>query len=513
MFATAKNTATASSNASTAKPKLIPTFVKFDSYLLKSMQTRDFTPTEKSILTEIVIKTAGFHRDSAIISLSVFEANTGIAERHASPAIQSLLDMGVIDRQDTPLGLGHRYTIQNVDSWQVPFRPMVKPPIRQFYTVYEDESNNSKKHNDFSPSETRNPPLPKSGSMKEYPTKDKKEQQRNTAPESFKPVVVLSESDFVKVTLAFTKPYDPHMACGHVSFPFGDLVAESKSGLQGKVASGSSDQSGIQNAESYPLPEPPIALESTFTAEPCQTITANFGGREMAFPIAGVQDLCRSMPPFSIRNGSTPRLTKEPAPQPKPKETEPNLVFAGDILSFNGSNGSSQQTDLTKHLHPSVDPKDAKAIIRMVSQIPEEDALDVLEELFARLAGDGEPIRNPASFVFRLVERVKAGTFAPAAGRRAADSKQLEAQRISLERAGRTKAAAELATEEQRQATLAAAMATLEPDQLEALRAEFLAELQAEKPFMFGIFKRDDFTGPIFDGSFRQFCAKKLLSG
>lgn len=140
------------------------------------------------------------------------------------------------------------------------------------------------------------------------------------------------------------------------------------------------------------------------------------------------------------------------------------------------------KTGLVLFLHPSICDRDKSAILRMINKIHPKYGQEVLEELAARLDGEGEPIKNCSAFVAALIRAVNNGVWAPSAGARKKAVREAE-DRLKVQEKAQAEAEAKANIEQIKEhdktkRMLATILGVLSTDELEAAKAKFLSNLK-----------------------------------
>ena len=105
----------------------LPTFTKFENYLLESLTVREFTANEFAVLLTLIRLSAGFHQEYATISLKGLDRRIGIDKANLSRIVKKL-------RNDNVLLVikgnhGAKYKIRPVDQWKTPLKKGVVVPF------------------------------------------------------------------------------------------------------------------------------------------------------------------------------------------------------------------------------------------------------------------------------------------------------------------------------------------------------------------------------------------------
>ncbi len=479
------------------------TYTKVPNQLLESLPLYDLTPTQVSLLLTLIRETFGWHRDTVKLPLEKWAAKACLDKSHANKAINLLIEQGVIAR------IKSQVQFLPVGQWRVPLKDRVLKerkrlptpifyieneqlrPISYTYIMGEPAIHpvaNSAIHpvansatNPVANSATN--PVANSASnhieiIEELEEKkEKKEKERTTTTANCLPGQIMpcctcggfSSQSFHEATPPppiHESPLSPtvenfHGPTGPTINPYLDDILKAEASIRNKH------------------------LDETI-------------GRELEAIISGIQPQ-----PANIHNGST--VVESPV---MPIHNGSTVVESPVMPIHNGSTVvespkiQRSPNSLTELLHKNLNERDGRAILGRLRSIDDIPAKEVLEELYARMDGDGEPIRNPVGFVRVLVENVLAGTFSPAAGARRKNKQDLEerrrlANKKSIEAKRRQKVEDEK-EETEKQALLANILAILTPEIFEAEKKVFMESLP------WGSLARDMINQSGFDSIFGQ---------
>jgi hypothetical protein len=211
--------------------------------------------------------------------------------------------------------------------------------------------------------------------------------------------------------------------------------------------------------------------------------------------------------------GSHKRTEEEKKKKTTPKQTKPTRMIQNDVVV--SSVDIPIQTDKpdtnNKPIHPAITNKDQTIINRLLAKVDKDQSSELIDELKARLDGEGEPIRNPVGFIVSLIKSVKGGTWAISAARRRKEDQ--EAKRLTQER--QKEEQKRLKAEEEHQQTeqtkLDNAKSQITTEELLNHKERFISKIKATSDFNFKRLKAQNFSGVGFDMLFNGYLREELL--
>jgi hypothetical protein len=196
---------------------------------------------------------------------------------------------------------------------------------------------------------------------------------------------------------------------------------------------------------------------------------------------------------------------------PKPaRPTKPTRMIQNDVVS--SVDIQTDKPDTTnKPIHPALNKKDNDIINRLLSKVDKEQSEELIEELKARLDGEGQPIHNPVGFMVALIKSVKGGTWAISAARRRRESE--EAKRLTKERQIEEQKQLKAEEEHQKaeQTKLDNAKSQITNGELLQHKERFINQIKAQSDFNFKRLKAQEFKGVGFDMLFNGYLREELL--
>jgi len=175
----------------------------------------------------------------------------------------------------------------------------------------------------------------------------------------------------------------------------------------------------------------------------------------------------------------------------------------------------SIQTNQTKAnnepIHPTISNQNQTIINRLLAKVSKDQAKELIDELKARLDGEGDSIRNPIGFIVALIKSVKNGTWALSAARIREDNQEARDQAIKKQKASQ-KAEKQAEEEEKKSvAVLDKAKSKITKENMEKLRVKFIEQLRKTGSLTFLRFKADNFQSIGFKFLFNGFLRETLL--
>jgi len=212
--------------------------------------------------------------------------------------------------------------------------------------------------------------------------------------------------------------------------------------------------------------------------------------------------------------GSHKRTEEETHKKTTPNQarpTKPTRIIQNDVVVSSVDIQTDKPDTTNKPIHPAITKQDQIIINRLLSKISKDQANELIDELKARLDGEGQPIRNPVGFIAALVKSVKGGTWAISAARRRKESE--EAKRLTKERhiEEQKRLKAEEEHQQAEQTKLDNAKSQITTEELLNHKELFISKIKAQSDFNFKRLKAQEFKGVGFDMLFNGYLREELL--
>jgi hypothetical protein len=162
-------------------------------------------------------------------------------------------------------------------------------------------------------------------------------------------------------------------------------------------------------------------------------------------------------------------------------------------------------------IHTAITNQDQTIINRLLAKVDKDQSNELIDELKARLDGEGEPIRNPVGFIVSLIKSVKGGTWAISAARRRKENQEAKKLVIERQKAEQERLKAEQEHQQAEQTKLDKAKSQITNDELLSHKERFINQTKAQSDFNFKRLKAQKFTGVGFDMLFNGYLRGELL--
>ena len=355
----------------------IPVFVKFDTYVLESITARQFSSNEKDVLHTLIRLSAGFHQEYATISLKGLDRRIGIDKANLSRIVKKLRNDNVLLVKKGKHGA--KYKIRPVDQWKTPLKKGVVVPVAHFYTPGEEDFTEfdveESLPQDGAKSTNFYNPITTPSSHCNYSNKDATSSQGVVKPTTNKEIKENKET----TTTTNSTPVDPHPGSSSSfssSFKKPASTIKESTEYQSLEARLAVVEQALKQAETYkqaeiPVEKPPITVES------------------------------QVLPPTSTQ-------IKPPAPTVEISNEKTNHLV----------------------LPSSLDEKHKTNILKMLNGHQRGQSL--VDELASRL--ETTEIRNPTSYISKLIQLETKGLFNPTAEKSVAETQKSSDMRKKIER-------------------------------------------------------------------------------
>jgi hypothetical protein len=203
-------------------------------------------------------------------------------------------------------------------------------------------------------------------------------------------------------------------------------------------------------------------------------------------------------------------IHKKTTPKPS-RPTKPTRMIQNDVVVSSVDIQTDKPDTITKPIHPAITNQDQTIITRLLAKVDKDQSNELIDELKARLDGEGQPIRNPVGFIAALVKSVKGGTWAlSAARRRKADQ---EAKRLTKERQIEEQKRLNAEEEHQKveQTKLDNAKSLITTEELLNHKERFISKIKSQSDFNFKRLKAQKFSGVGFEMLFNGYLREELL--
>jgi hypothetical protein len=203
---------------------------------------------------------------------------------------------------------------------------------------------------------------------------------------------------------------------------------------------------------------------------------------------------------------------KEKTTPNRARPTKPTRMIQNDVVVVSVDIQTDKPDTTNQPIHPAINKKDNDIINRLLSKVDKEQSEELIEELKARLDGEGQPINNPVGFMVALIKSVKGGTWALSAARRRRESE--EAKRLTKERQKEEQKRLEAEQEHQQneQTKLDKAKSQITNGELLQHKERFISKIKSQSDFNFKRLKAQNFSGVGFDMLFNGYLKEELLS-
>jgi hypothetical protein len=196
------------------------------------------------------------------------------------------------------------------------------------------------------------------------------------------------------------------------------------------------------------------------------------------------------------------------------RPTKPTRMIQNDVVVSSIKipiQTTKPDTANNQPIHPAITKKDNDIITRLLSKVSKDQANELIDELKARLDGEGKPITNPIGFIVALIKSVKGGTWAISAARRRNEDQ--EAKRLTKERQRdeRERLKAEEEHQQAEQTKLDKAKAQITTEELLNHKEQFISQIKAQSDFNFKRLKAQSFKGVGFDMLFNGYLREQLI--
>jgi hypothetical protein len=194
------------------------------------------------------------------------------------------------------------------------------------------------------------------------------------------------------------------------------------------------------------------------------------------------------------------------------RPTKPTRMIQNDVVVSSSVDIQTDKPDtITKPIHPAITKQDQSIINRLLSKVSKDQADELIDELKARLDGEGQPIRNPVGFIAALVKSVKGGTWAISAARRRKEDQEAKKLVIERQRAEQKQLKAEQEHQQNEQTKLDNAKSLITNSELLQHKERFINKIKSQSDFNFKRLKAQEFKGVGFDMLFNGYLREELL--
>jgi hypothetical protein len=193
------------------------------------------------------------------------------------------------------------------------------------------------------------------------------------------------------------------------------------------------------------------------------------------------------------------------------RPTKPTRMIQNDVVVSSVDIQTDKPDTITNPIHPAITKQDQTIINRLLSKVDKDQQTELIDELSARLDGEGQPINNPVGFMVALIKSVKGGTWALSAGRRRKEAQ--EAKRLTKERQieEQKRLNAEEEHQQAEQTKLDKAKAHITNADLLNHKEQFINQIKSKSDFNFKRLKAQGFTGVGFEMLFNGYLREELL--
>ena len=209
--------------------------------------------------------------------------------------------------------------------------------------------------------------------------------------------------------------------------------------------------------------------------------------------------------------GSHKRTEEEKKKKTTPKRTRPTRMIQNDVVVSSADIQTDKPDTNNKPIHPAITNKDQTIINRLLAKVDKDQSSELIDELKARLDGEGEPIRNPVGFIVSLIKSVKGGTWAISAARRRKEDQEAKKLVIERQKAEQKRLKAEEEHQQTEQTKLDNAKSQITTEELLNHKERFISKIKATSDFNFKRLKAQNFSGVGFDMLFNGYLREELL--
>jgi hypothetical protein len=193
------------------------------------------------------------------------------------------------------------------------------------------------------------------------------------------------------------------------------------------------------------------------------------------------------------------------------RPTKPTRMIQNDVVVSSVDIQTDKPNTITKPIHPAITKQDQTIINRLLAKVDKDQSNELIDELKARLDGEGQPIRNPVGFIAALVKSVKGGTWAISAARRKKEDQEAKKLVIEKQRAEQKRLKAEQEHQQTEQTKLDNAKSLITTEELLNHKERFISQIKAQSDFNFKRLKAQEFKGVGFDMLFNGYLREELL--
>jgi hypothetical protein len=209
--------------------------------------------------------------------------------------------------------------------------------------------------------------------------------------------------------------------------------------------------------------------------------------------------------------GSHKRTEEEKKKKTTPKRTRPTRMIQNDVVVSSADIQTDKPDTTNQPIHPAITNKDQTIINRLLAKVDKDQSSELIDELKARLDGEGEPIRNPVGFIVALIKSVKGGTWAISAARRRKDEQEAKKLVKERQRAEQKQLKAEEEQQQAANAKLDNAKSQITTEQLLNHKERFISQIKSKSDFNFKRLKAQGFAGVGFEMLFNGYLREELL--
>jgi hypothetical protein len=191
--------------------------------------------------------------------------------------------------------------------------------------------------------------------------------------------------------------------------------------------------------------------------------------------------------------------------------TKPTRMIQNDVVVSSVDIQTDKPDTSNKPIHPAITKKDQTIINRLLAKVDKDQASELIDELKARLDGEGTTIRNPVGFIAALVKSVHNGTWALSAGRRRLEDQEAKKLDKERQRAEQKRLKAEEEHQQAEQTKLDKAKSQITTEELLNHKEQFISQIKAQSDFNFKRLKAQEFKGVGFDMLFNGYLREELL--
>jgi hypothetical protein len=203
--------------------------------------------------------------------------------------------------------------------------------------------------------------------------------------------------------------------------------------------------------------------------------------------------------------------THKKTTQNRARPTKPTRMIQNDVVVSSVDIQTDKPDTITKPIHPAITKQDQTIINRLLSKVGKDQASELIDELSARLDGEGQPINNPVGFMVALIKSVKGGTWALSAGRRRKEAQEVKRLTQERQKAEQKRLKVEEEHQQAEQAKLDKAKSQITNEALLNHKERFISQIKSKSDFNFKRLKAQGFTGVGFDMLFNGYLREELL--